>query len=124
MGRSAAGITCVADTTGRIFLTRRSPLVTDPGLWSCPAGRIDRGEAPVEAAIRELAEEAGFCGPMAIHAHYIDRGGREPFHHFVASVPSQFRPRLNWENDAAAWALLDALPAPMHPGMKEVLRRL
>jgi 8-oxo-dGTP pyrophosphatase MutT (NUDIX family) len=121
MGRRAAGITCVADTTGRIFLMRRSPLVTEPGYWSCPAGGIDRGEDPLEAAIRELAEESGFGGPLVIHAHY---NTNRAFHHFLASVPSQFRPRLNWENDAAVWADIKSLPDPLHPGMKELLRCL
>jgi ADP-ribose pyrophosphatase len=32
----------------------------DGGLWELPAGLIDGGEAPAEAAARELAEELGF----------------------------------------------------------------
>jgi ADP-ribose pyrophosphatase len=32
----------------------------DGGLWELPAGLIDDGEAPPEAAVRELAEELGF----------------------------------------------------------------
>lgn len=123
MARSAAGITCVADTTGRIFLMRRSRLVTEPGYWSCPGGRIDDGEEPWEAAIRELGEEAGYWGPMIVSRTWVPRG-RRPFYHFVARVPSQFRPLLNWENDAARWCDISALPDPMHPGMKPLLRAL
>jgi ADP-ribose pyrophosphatase YjhB (NUDIX family) len=124
VAQGAAGITCVADTTGRIFLMRRSPLVSEPGLWSCPAGRLDPGEEAIAAAVRELGEEAGYWGPMHIQACIV--GGRRgrPFYHFVARVPAQFRPRINWENDAATWASLGALPAPIHPGMKQVLRQL
>jgi 8-oxo-dGTP pyrophosphatase MutT (NUDIX family) len=32
----------------------------DPGLWELPAGLVERGEAPEEAAAREIAEELGF----------------------------------------------------------------
>lgn len=122
--RGAAGITCVADTTGRIFLMRRSPLVKEPGVWSCPAGGIDRGEDPLKAAVRELWEEAGYGGPLVILEGGRVRRRKSPFFHFVAVVPSQFRPTLNWENDAAAWCDIGALPEPMHPGMKALLRRL
>lgn len=123
MGRSAAGITCVADTTGRIFLMRRSPLVADPGFWSCPAGRLDPGEEALGAAVRELGEEAGYWGPMVIQSAMVTGPRNRPFYHFVARVPSEFRPQMNWESDAAVWAALGDLPTPMHPGMKALLRR-
>jgi 8-oxo-dGTP pyrophosphatase MutT (NUDIX family) len=116
----AAGVTCVASTTGRILLLRRSPLVTQPGLWSCPAGRIDRGERPLEAAVRELSEEAGYAGPLHLHGYWKDG----EFHHFVAETPRQFRPRLNWESDGAVWCLPGELPQPVHPGMLRMLSRL
>jgi ADP-ribose pyrophosphatase YjhB (NUDIX family) len=114
----------VADTTGRIFLMRRSPLVKEGGLWSCPAGRIDPGEEAIAAAVRELGEEAGYWGPMTMHAVILQGGQGRPFYHFIARVPSQFCPTMNWENDAAGWYDRRHLPSPLHPGMKGVLRRL
>ena len=39
----------------RILLTRRS----DNGRWCLPAGRMEAGESPEEAAIRETLEETG-----------------------------------------------------------------
>lgn len=113
MPRQAAGITCIAATTGRILLLRRSVYVTEPGLWSCPAGRLDAGEGPLDAAVRELYEEAGYAGPVTVHGHWKDG----EFHHFAAVTPTQFRPRLNWENDEAGWFGAERLPAPLHRGM-------
>ncbi|MFI5302457.1 MAG: NUDIX domain-containing protein, partial [Polyangiales bacterium] len=50
----------------------RPPLVlrdappAHPGtLWELPAGLVDAGESPAEAAVRELEEELGFHTPLA-----------------------------------------------------------
>jgi 8-oxo-dGTP diphosphatase len=45
----------VVDDGGRVLLGRRA----DTGRWSLPAGAIDPGEQPAEAAVRETYEETG-----------------------------------------------------------------
>jgi 8-oxo-dGTP diphosphatase len=45
----------VVDDGGRVLLGRR----VDTGKWSLPAGAIDPGEQPAEAAVREAYEETG-----------------------------------------------------------------
>lgn len=125
MGRPAAGIACFADTTGRLLLLRRSPEVKNPGLWSIPAGGVHRREKPVQGAIREFREETGYDGPMIIYKKpVLVRGGSRKFHVYAAQCPTQFRPRLNWENDAAIWVGSGPLPSPLHPGALDVLERL
>ncbi len=59
-----AGVLAVtADTRGHLLILKRS----DNGLWCHPAGWIDFGENPFEAAIRELKEETGLISkPQAI----------------------------------------------------------
>lgn len=44
------------DAAGRVLLIRHSYGSSN---WMLPGGGIDRGEAPLRAAIRELAEETG-----------------------------------------------------------------
>jgi putative (di)nucleoside polyphosphate hydrolase len=44
------------DGLGRVFVGER---IGTPGAWQMPQGGIDEGETPLEAARRELREEAG-----------------------------------------------------------------
>ena len=45
---------------GRVLLIRQFRLPADSFLWELPAGSLDRGETPLRAARRELAEETGY----------------------------------------------------------------
>jgi A/G-specific adenine glycosylase len=44
----------------RWFVQRRAPSGLLGGLWEFPGGKIETGEQPRDAAVRELAEETGF----------------------------------------------------------------
>jgi ADP-ribose pyrophosphatase len=48
------------DARGRILLVRQYRLPARRSLWELPAGRVDPGETPLQAARRELAEETGY----------------------------------------------------------------
>lgn len=47
-------------TEAAVLLTRRAESLNNhAGQWALPGGRIDEGESPLEAALRELDEEVG-----------------------------------------------------------------
>ncbi len=48
------------DEKKRILLVRQYRLPALKFLWELPAGRVDAGETPLQAARRELAEETGY----------------------------------------------------------------
>lgn len=61
---AAVAVTLVDDDAGApcFVLTRRAPrLSSHAGQWALPGGRVEPDESPIEAALRELAEEVGLA---------------------------------------------------------------
>jgi 8-oxo-dGTP diphosphatase len=49
----------LVDSDGRVLLAQRPPGKSMAGLWEFPGGKVNPGETPEAALIRELAEELG-----------------------------------------------------------------
>jgi 8-oxo-dGTP diphosphatase len=49
----------LVDVDGRVLLAQRPAGKAIAGLWEFPGGKVDPGETPENALIRELAEELG-----------------------------------------------------------------
>ncbi|MEU2679899.1 NUDIX hydrolase [Streptomyces sp. NPDC007107] len=54
--RLAAYAVCIED--GRVLLARHVPPEGEPN-WTLPGGRVEHGEDPFDAVLREVAEETG-----------------------------------------------------------------
>jgi ADP-ribose pyrophosphatase len=55
-----SAVMMAVDQKKRVLLVRQYRLPAEKYLWELPAGRLDPGEKPLQAARRELAEETGY----------------------------------------------------------------
>ena len=68
----------LVDQDNRILIAQRPPGKNLAGLWEFPGGKLDAGERPEEALIRELAEElsievkAPCLAPLTFASHAYD----------------------------------------------------
>jgi ADP-ribose pyrophosphatase len=57
---AGSAVMMAVDEKKRVLLVRQYRLPADRYLWELPAGRLDPGEKPIDAARRELKEETGY----------------------------------------------------------------
>ena len=57
---SGSAVVMPVDPRGHVLLVRQYRLPALRYLWELPAGRVDAGETPLQAARRELGEETGY----------------------------------------------------------------
>ena len=69
----------LVDTDGRVLIAQRPPGKSLAGLWEFPGGKVDPGETPEAALIRELREELGVdtqescLAPFTFASHRYER---------------------------------------------------
>ncbi|HEY0117183.1 MAG TPA: NUDIX domain-containing protein [Cellulomonas sp.] len=104
------------------------------GHWASLAGHVDPGESVHEAAVREVAEEAGIVVdqadlvPLTV-LHRFERGGpavEQRVDVFFSATRWQGTPAVREPDKAAAmgWFPLDHLPEPLVPHERLVLEAL
>jgi 8-oxo-dGTP diphosphatase len=115
---------------GRVLATRRTRPAEVRGLWEMPGGKVEAGEEPREALVREIREELGcevrvtdaLDGEQPVGDHYTLR---VMVAELVAGEPTPLEhDALRWlgpdELDAVTWLAPDL---PFLPQVRELLRR-
>jgi ADP-ribose pyrophosphatase len=57
---AGSAVMMAMDDKKRILLVRQYRLPAEDYMWELPAGKVDDGEKPIQAAKRELTEETGY----------------------------------------------------------------
>ncbi len=109
---AVAGLVIQGD---RVLAMRRAATNTaGPGLWETISGRVEHGEEPLAAVIREIAEESGLVvdvEPRPFAAYAAQRRGLP-----MIVIPFRARylsgeVRLSEEHDAYEWCTREAFRA-------------
>ncbi len=106
MPAGASGVV-VDDPARGVLLLWRHRFATDTWGWEVPAGRIDEGESPDEAARREVLEETGWePGPLERLTTYFPHNGTSDlaFHLFrAAGATHRGEPTDPFEAERIEW---------------------
>ena len=93
----------------QILLLERPDGVHQGGFWSFPGGKVDEGETPLDAAVREFREETGLTGKRWRHLGKASHSYDDRKLHFLFFVCfCSDTSSLNGESPHA-WAALDDL---------------
>lgn len=114
----------VVEQDGKYLIGQRPAGVALAGLWEFPGGKVEPGESPEQAAIRECREETGIeiavVGEYPEHVHQYDHGCvRLRFFRCVAASIDQ-SPRLPYRWVARA----DLTKYPFPDGNRALLSQL
>ena len=117
------------DTPSYLMLRRSKDQKVYPDLWQFVSGSVDEHEIAVDAALRELQEEAGFI-PKAfwvvphVNSFYDPQDdciNVNPM--FAAQVEAGSQPKLSQEHSDFAWLPFEeALKRLVWPGQRQGLR--
>lgn len=105
---------------GEILLCHRR----DKDMWNLPGGRVEEGEAPWQAAVREAKEEVGLDVTIKdFVACHMKSHENDLVFTFTATYDTTQSPGLSDEADAVAFYALDALPENTAPKQRERLEQ-
>lgn len=82
---------------------------------------MDEGETPEQAVTREVDEEAGADTLVSLHPLWVFSSGTFRYYNFLAVVPGEFLPDLDWETLGYTWVEYGDWPEPLHFGLESLL---
>ncbi|MEM8534308.1 MAG: NUDIX domain-containing protein [Chloroflexota bacterium] len=116
--RPSVGILPIG-TDGRILMIEQYRFISDSTGWAIPTGRVDEGEELVDAAQRELHEEAGYRAVTLEQVGYyypIIGSGDLAFHIFIGynlehvgepTTPNEIL-QIAWFHPDEVWSMIEA----------------
>jgi 8-oxo-dGTP pyrophosphatase MutT (NUDIX family) len=115
----AVFVTVDGDGVPLLLLQLRSVFSHEGGTWSCPGGALEHGEAPLDGALREAAEEVGTptSPPRMLGEHVFAPAVDWRYTTVVVQVTEPFGAPLNFETEVVDWVPVEEVDRrPLHPG--------
>ncbi len=101
----------IFDREGRILLVKHNYGRRN---WELPGGRVEPGESPMEAVVREVREETGLAATVVrLNAVYHRRYDDSLQFVFIAEIPDAEPHPGPDEIDECSYFPVDALPRPL-----------
>jgi 8-oxo-dGTP diphosphatase len=133
MGKTVLVAACaLIDPDGRVLLAQRPQQKAMGGLWEFPGGKVETGERPEEALIRELSEELGIAVREACLAPFTFASHSYPEFHLLMPLyvcrrwEGTPQPREHtalkwvWPRDLPSYPML-AADLPLIPMLRDLL---
>lgn len=125
---AGAGILLFSED-GKVLLSKRSEIVSNPGTIGTIGGHITKGEPPVLGAKREFYEEAGFKGPFDnLTLLYVQKSDNDfVYYTFIAStqdIDRDFLPLEEFEEEIEWNRWFDFEEVKAHKNLHPELEKL
>jgi 8-oxo-dGTP diphosphatase len=105
-------VAAVIEDDGRVLVCRRRAGKADAGKWEFPGGKIEPGETPSEALVREIREELDLSIEVRgeLTTDDTEVGERMIRLTCLTVTLASARPTTSTDHDALVWAARDELP--------------
>lgn len=116
--RKSVAVALLTSRNQVLIVKRSASCKYGPNLWQLPGGKVEPGESPLKAAVREMGEELGITlteeqlTPVQIFRSHFLNDSSQPFdmHLYLCRVDDSIPDiRLNRENQSFEWLELDTL---------------
>ena len=130
MPKAKQVVACLVEVEQNVLLLQTREGKHGEGLWALPAGKVDPGELPIDAVLRELREETGLSVMNGSEIHLVCEDMIENATRFICYrlvLPTAPNIKIDSSEHAAhVWrGRQDVVDAnDLYPGLRDFFHRL